>query len=411
MLSVSQSWKSVIRSPDLHRQRRLSGHTRPVFVIPQTSASYPNSEITTTATYTVALIPGLNNELARECMIRVPFQSFRSMLTVSKAWNSELRSPYFHRHRTVSGCTRPVFLFAHNSESYPSQKTTTRVIIFDPDNGICTKLPRGPEFPPFTPLIYSRVAGVRSKVFVFRNTAGVDDETCNLAIHVFDFSTGRWRDGNVMPGPGRMYYGLASDPVSESLLVAGGYNDKAVAMKSALLYDVASDTWKGLADMENERYLCEAMFHGGRFHVINGFGLSQTRCLAAESLDHDTWQWSRHPEGEFVDPRSGRTQMVRENGEGDVYRFSITRGWKVDVRRGGEWQAEMELPVETGSRVDLVKGVMTWRDKMLVIRHLDDSCTRCWAYILDLKRRAWKRLPLPEYFTPNRIVFGCGMDL
>ena len=80
------------------------------------------------------LIPGLTDDLARECLIRLPFQSYPSLLSVSKSWNREIRNSDFHRHRKLVGLTRPVFVLG-------SLKGEKGLVLLDPEPGILTRLP------------------------------------------------------------------------------------------------------------------------------------------------------------------------------------------------------------------------------------------------------------------------------
>lgn len=240
----------------------------------------------------------------------------------------------------------------------------------------------GPELPTTAaqwPEVHCRVAGVGSKVVVF--ITGDFGKATNIMDHVFEFLTGQWRNGTVMPGPGRMFYGLAVDPVSGRFLIAGGCDENTTSLRSVYLYDVASDTWNAKDDMENERFYCEEMFQGGEFHIISGFDKSDNGSYEF-SVDPEFWQWGEYNKVEFVDLCFDKFHVIMGNGEGGVYRFY--NGGGLQVRRGAKWQDVAGLLEEMRWHYVVKSHVMTWRDKMLVIG-FHREVKRRWAYIQDLK--------------------------
>lgn len=59
-------------------------------------------------------IPGLPNEIALECLIRLPVDQFSKAASVCKKWNGEITSPEFRRRRKFSGLTRPVLVMVQS---------------------------------------------------------------------------------------------------------------------------------------------------------------------------------------------------------------------------------------------------------------------------------------------------------
>ncbi|KAL8139425.1 hypothetical protein V2J09_005446 [Rumex salicifolius] len=342
------------------------------------------------------LIPGLPDDMARECLNRVPFTSFRPILSVCKAWNREIRDPDFHRVRRLTGQVRPVFILADVSVRHKNNRNIQnppklffQLAIFDPGSEPGPEsfiyLPPAPPLPPdeFSTFNITGIVGIGTDVivtlFVTKRQGG---DFVNL-VYVFDFLTGQWRRGADIPGQGRSVLGLAAgDPIRRKVLVSGGEQ-----LKSAFLYDVARDEWLRVSDMERARFQCSVVFHGDRFHVIGGRSMSEARpgdrMTCAESLDPVTLEWGRI-DNEFLEASASDYHWVMGNGEGEMYQISQN----VTFRRGssGEWRHVAEVPNDLKQHVTCA---MTWRDKMIVIGR------RPRAYVLDLKSREWSEHELP----------------
>ncbi|KAL8139430.1 hypothetical protein V2J09_005451 [Rumex salicifolius] len=195
--------------------------------------------------------------------------------------------------------------------------------------------------------------------------------------------------GAEIPGPGWVKFGIASDPVNQTVLVAGGQSESYTPLKSSLLYDVEKDTWIPLADMEKERSECDAAFLGGKFHVVNVIGSPEMRFpVCAESLDPDTWQWG---------PGDGRFLCIasRHRAMGDVEGGRRRRLLR-SAKAGGNWKRWREVadvPVELMK----ISCMMTWKGKLAVIGGPFSS-------------QVMQQMPLPEYLKTDKLVYGCGMD-
>ena len=236
------------------------------------------------------LIPGLPEEVARECLVRVGFDQLPVVRHISRQWKTEVESPDYHRQRRAEGLARPVLALVQAQPAAPAadddagpavDKHSTaagsggpansyRMVLLEPVEGRWAPLPPLP-WPNESLPLFCQVAAVdgaggqgRKRLVV---VGGWHPETWapTDAVFVYDFLTGAWRRGAPMPGPRLSFFACA----------AGGHDDEKNALQSALAYDPDVDAWAQLPDMAEERDeprgLCVAAGGGGRFLVVGGY--------------------------------------------------------------------------------------------------------------------------------------------
>nr|DAD35824.1 TPA_asm: hypothetical protein HUJ06_006464 [Nelumbo nucifera] len=174
------------------------------------------------------LVPCLPNEIARECLIRVPYNQFSTVSAVCKGWKEEVESVQFHQQRKSGELSQAI-----------------------PTTGSWSSLPPAPGFPDGLPL-FSQCAGVGRNLMVIGGWNPTTWERC----FVFDFISGRWHRGADMPGGGGgscLFFTCPLD-FDRKIFVAGGHDDEKNALESAMSYDLAKDDWAPLPDIERPRY-------------------------------------------------------------------------------------------------------------------------------------------------------------
>lgn len=360
-----------------------------------------------------SIIPGLIDDLGRECLIRIPYQEFPTAISVSKTWESEIRSPEFRRLRKSSGVNRPVIVLAQAKSDDPNMspdqeakqhatRPIYRLTASDPVSGTWTELPEIPGLPAGLP-VFCGVVGVGSDLVVM---GGWDPVTlqASSSVYVYSFLSGQWRRGSYMPGVKRSFFGCASD-TNRTVLVAGGHDEDKNALRSALLYDVAEDKWVPLDDMAKERDECKVIFHRGRFHVISGYPTENQGCFerSAEAFDPATWQWGPVIE-DFLDTSAGPGSCVAGPGE-RVYACVGQRSGDVAVQQGDKWQLVAKVPPEVRSSQWLI----TYGDTLMVIGSPKIGQVHE-AYMLDLKSYKWNKIDMPKEFC-GHVQSRCVMEL
>lgn len=168
----------------------------------------------------------------------------------------------------------------------------TTLSVYDPEKACSYDLPPIPEMVDGLPM-FSQIIEVGSDLMVI---GGFDPVSWRVldSVFIYNFKSMSWRRGADMPGQQRLLFGCSSDS-EKMVLVTGGHNDdKNVALRSVLLYDVEKDKWIVLPNMVMERYECKCILTEGNFHVIDGY----TTCTrghhfqqSAELFDFATSQW------------------------------------------------------------------------------------------------------------------------
>ncbi|EAZ37525.1 hypothetical protein OsJ_21857 [Oryza sativa Japonica Group] len=165
------------------------------------------------------LIPGLPEEVARECLIRVGFDQLPAVRRISRQWKAEVESPAYNRLRKAEGLARPALALVQArrelAEAGPAADKQSsaggvpgnsyRMVLLDPAEGRWTPLPEVGGASGSLPL-FCQVAAVdggvegRKRLVV---VGGWDPETWapTDSVLVYDFLTGAWRRGAAMPGP------------------------------------------------------------------------------------------------------------------------------------------------------------------------------------------------------------------
>ncbi|XP_042497249.1 F-box/kelch-repeat protein At1g80440-like [Macadamia integrifolia] len=353
------------------------------------------------------MIPCLPDEIARECLIRVPYRGFSTVSAVCRGWKEEIESLQFQQQRKASGLTRPIVVltqahFTGNSGGATkySIPPSYRLTVYEPVTGIWAELPPVPGFSDGLPL-FCQVAGVGLKLVV---VGGWNPENwaVSKAVLVYDFVSATWHRGADMPGVPRSFFACASDS-DRMVFVAGGHDDGKNALRSAMVYDVAKDEWVPLPDMAQQRDECKGIFHAGKFHVIGGYRTDMQGRFekSAEAFDVSTWQWNQVQEDMLEAGTCPRTCVADDVGK--IYR--CWNGQVAVLEESGSWKAVAELP----SDVRVGPCLVTWQGKLLVIGSATHGGFHM-SYVLDLHCYKWTRVEAPEEYTGHAQA-GCCLEI
>ncbi|GAB4858976.1 hypothetical protein Ancab_010448 [Ancistrocladus abbreviatus] len=258
------------------------------------------------------LIPGLPNETALECLLRVPHQFHSTLKLVCHSWRILLSNPSFYRERRRLATSEHLFCLIQplptplpSSPPPPpseknSGKTQLRSLHGPPLYGLSiynTTLQKwhriemmGYVIPMFCHCVALPDSG---KVLLI---GGWDPETLEPAsdVLIIDLVSGFWRKGAKM-AVARSFFACAVVGCSRVYL-AGGHDGQKNALKSAEVYDVMADEWRALPDMAEERDECQGLcLEEGKFWVFSGYGTeNQGRFRSdAECFDPESGVWSK----------------------------------------------------------------------------------------------------------------------
>ncbi|PSR96106.1 F-box/kelch-repeat protein [Actinidia chinensis var. chinensis] len=352
------------------------------------------------------LLPGLPNDIALECLIRVPFDKLSVPASVCKGWKTEIELPRFCQHRRVAGFAQSVMVVVQ-ARVDPTRKPCVRLwaplfyrlALFESETGSWSELPSMPGFPYGVPM-FCHVVGVGSELVVIGGCNPMNWKVSN-SVFIYNFVTGTWRCGASMPGTQRLYFGCASDS-NKMVYIAGGHDDNKYALRSALAYDVAKDIWIQLPDMAKERDECKGVFHLGKFHVLGGYSTKIQGGFRkdAEAFDVDTWQWDS-VQHNFLKVTMCPSTSV-DGGDGRLY---MCHKNNVMVHQNDRWQVLARLPAEVCN----VASVIVWQGKLLVngsVRFGESHNT----YVMDLENYKWAKIDAPHKFS-GHIQSGCYLEI
>ncbi|OWM66130.1 F-box/kelch-repeat protein At1g80440-like [Punica granatum] len=333
------------------------------------------------------LIPGLPNDLARECLIRInPYEQLAVAASVCKGWKIEIESPEFRVQRKAAGHSQVLVILAVASGC------KTYLSIFEPLQGRWSTLPPIPDCSNGMPTYFTLVA-VGSDILVL---GGSD-------VYIYSFQSWSWRRGVDMPSEPRKYYDFASDG-KRIVYVAGGECMDSL-LKSAMAYDVKKDEWITMPDMPIEREDCWAGFHSGKFHIIGGYDNCRSDRIARSEVTFDPVAWCWEPAQEICLEFSmdTATKCVGERNADES--FYTCLGRDVIAHKDSAWQAVAKAPPDIEPEI-----LLWWHDQLLMVgtTWVDRRCCPG-AYTLDLITHSWTRIDLPKMCRD--VLGGCCLEV
>ncbi|KAM7254212.1 hypothetical protein ACFE04_031894 [Oxalis oulophora] len=353
------------------------------------------------------LIPGLNDDMANECLIRVPFNSFPLIASTCNHWKARICSPEFFRRRKAANLSQHVFVMTQARvnpivTSKCSPMPVYRLTFYEPDKSAWCEFPAIPGFLEGGLPLFCQVVGLGSGLVLL---GGWDPKTFEVstAVYIYDFVNATWQRGADMPGVRRSLFGCTSDCDSR-VYVAGGHDEDKNALRSVLMYDVVSNSWTRLDDLARERDECKAVFQHGKVHVISGYNTDRQGRFenTAETFDLATWEWSPVNE-DFMGstgPLSVGAYVAASDGE-----LYTCLGSNLVMREDDTWKVIAELPTDLRNTTRM----MTWGKNMWVIgsEKLGGSHV---SYVFDLKSYKWTKRAVPEEYS-GHVHSGCHVEL
>ncbi|KAB1218201.1 F-box/kelch-repeat protein SKIP20 [Morella rubra] len=296
-------------------------------------------------------IPGLPDEIAMDCLVRVPHQFHSIMKLVCHSWRSLIVHPSFYQERRrFAMAEHMVCLIQPIPSSSPvrtessdsDESASSNHNMTTEEEEVHTKSSSPPliqyglsiynatrqtwhrmvkpsaaheGFPMFCQCVALPASG---KLLLL---GGWDPNTLEPVpdVYVLDLIGGaRWRRAAPML-VARSFF--ACGAVGQSTVyVAGGHDNQKNALRSAEVYDTNTDEWRMLPPMAEERDECQGLSWEGdsRFWVVSGYSTdSQGRFRSdAECYDPVTGSWTRvggvwpYPS---VSPRGLTTTVTNSN--------------------------------------------------------------------------------------------------
>ncbi|XP_062023384.1 F-box/kelch-repeat protein At1g15670-like [Rosa rugosa] len=358
----------------------------------------------------MVLISGLPDEVVYDCLIRVKYDQFPTITSVSKGWKSEVELPEFHRFRKNGGYGQKLIVMVQ-ARVAPNQgggagvfkclkKPLYRFTVCEPDSGDWGEFPPISVFPGGSLPMFCQFAAVGTNLVVVGGLDPVTWASCK-SVFVYNFMTATWRRGTDMPGGSRTFFGCASDS-NRMVFVAGGHDGEKNALRSAMAYDVAKDEWILLPNMERERDECKVVFQHGKLHVIGGYCTEMQGRFerSAETFNTSTWQWDCVQEDFLQISMCPRTCVAGDDGA-----MYMCRDGNVIKQTCGMWQTVAELPAHVRNPASLT----AWHGKLLVIGCAGFGEPHM-AYMFNLENHTWSKVDTPEKYS-GHVQSSCYLEI
>ncbi|CAA6666286.1 unnamed protein product [Spirodela intermedia] len=324
------------------------------------------------------LIPGLPDDVARACLTRVPYPGFRAVRSVCKQWREELESPAFHELRRGGGLNRTLVALAQSEQ--PSSAASRPVPPpggAGPDRPPLCRLRQGHillarplraplrqvELPPPVPgsrlPIFSQITAAGRELVVL---GGWDPATwiATNKVFIYDLASGVWRVGSRMPGPRRSFFACAAAPDGRTVYIAGGHDEEKNSLRSAIAYNVETDSWSPLPDMSTERDECGGVFRRGTFLVVGGYSTEMQGHFgkSSEAFDPATGRWGPVEEGTLGDAGVSPKGVVA-GADGRLFR-SAEGHVEVLEEAAMAWRKVAELPDSGDGKKAVAPSLVAW---------------------------------------------------
>ncbi|KAL4200238.1 hypothetical protein AMTRI_Chr03g55350 [Amborella trichopoda] len=214
----------------------------------------------------MCLIEGLPDDLALQCLARVPFSLYPSLSLVSPSWRDAIRSPDLVKARISANSTQDLLCV---SASEPGNNWQ----LYDPARNIWMTLPPPP--PAIVQLESFGTACVDGRLFVLGGihramALGTWHSVTNLVtdeVWSYDPAARRWDQCASMLSPRCMF---ACCGWEGKILVAGGYTTEREMITNVEVYYPEHDAWVPMPSIEP--VLCQGhkgLVLGGKVHVLH----------------------------------------------------------------------------------------------------------------------------------------------
>lgn len=353
-----------------------------------------------------ALIPGLPDDIALDCIARVPHRFLPSLRPICRRWRDLVTAPSFRRHRERIGTAEDLIFLVQALGGYgaaiasdtkdpgkPAEATDLRppvyaLSIYIATDGSWHRLVSPEPIP-----MFAQCVTVEGKLVL---VGGWDPVTLDPVpiVRILDLVTGEWRKGRPM-STARSFFACAA--VGGKVYVAGGHDGMKNALRTAEVYDVEADDWAAMPAMVEERDESQGVAIGGRFWVLSGYGTERQGRFtdSAEWYDPEKGVW-RSEEGIF--PEEGGSAASFAGGE---------KLWCVGKRGAREYMGG-SVWKEAGQALEGMKGsacaAMMGGGRVFVMGAAGDGGAAGGSggyggWVLEIGRGKWIRIETPAMFS------------
>ncbi|KAF8111825.1 hypothetical protein N665_0072s0037 [Sinapis alba] len=251
---------------------------------------------------TQALIPGLPNEIAELCLLRLPYPYHALFRSVSSSWNKTITNPSFLLSKQSLSISSPyLFVFSFNKSTAKVQWQS-----LDLSSGRWFVLPPMPSS--FTKISSPHALSCASiprqgKLFV------LGGGECSRSAVVYTALTNRWSFASPMLSP-RTYF-VSGNLNGKILAVGGSLDGHGEATTDVESYDPESDTWKESAKLPMVLAKYDSAVIGREMLVTEGWAWPFMFPPMGQVFDSDKDTW-REMSGGMKEGWTGVSVVIRE---------------------------------------------------------------------------------------------------
>ncbi|CAN6997474.1 hypothetical protein IGI04_018823 [Brassica rapa subsp. trilocularis] len=300
------------------------------------------------------LLPGLPDDLAVACLIRVPRAEHRKLRLVCKRWYRLASGNFFYSQRKLLGMSEEwVYVFKRDRDGKISWNT------FDP-------VSQHPQPLPPVPREYSEAVGFGCAVlsgchlYLF---GGKDPLRGSMRRVIFyNARTNKWHRA---PDMLRKRHFFGSCVINNCLYVAGGECEGIQrTLRSAEVYDPNKNRWSFVADMSTAMVPLIGVVYDKKW-FLKGLGSHQQ--VMSEAYDPETNSWRPVSDGMVTGWRNPCTSL-----NGRLYGLDCRDGCKLRVfdETTDSWNKFMDSKVHLGnSRALEAAALVPLNNKLCIIRN------------------------------------------
>jgi hypothetical protein len=300
------------------------------------------------------LLPGLPDDLAIACLIRVPRIEHRKLRLVSKRWYRLLAGNFFYNLRkSLKIVEEWVYVMKRDKDTKISWHA------FDPIHHIWQPLPPVPKE-------YSEAIGFGSAVlsgchlYLF---GGKDPVKGSMRRVVFySARTNKWHRA---PDMLRRRHFFGSCVINNCLYVAGGENEGVNrSLRSAEVFDPNKNRWSFVADMSTSMVPFIGVVYQGKWFLK---GLGHHRQVLSEVYRPDVDRWDPVYDGMVAGWRNPSGLL-----NGKLYSLECKDGCKIRVydEESGSWSKHIDSKVHLGNSKGFeAAALLPLNGKLCIIRN------------------------------------------
>ncbi|KAL0926040.1 hypothetical protein M5K25_004421 [Dendrobium thyrsiflorum] len=335
-----------------------------------------------------ALIPGLPDDIAIDCIARVPHRFLPGLRLICRRWRNLLIARSFHRHRERIGSAEHLIFIGQVRWNNLSLLVYTLFVYIATDGSWHRLISPEP-----IPLFAHCVVVERRLILV----GGCDPVRFKPMpdVWIVDLVTGEWRKGRPMSAM-RSFFSCAV--VGGRVYVAGGRDEMKNALRTAEIYDVEADEWAAMPVMAEERDESQGVAMRSKFWVISGYGTETLGQFtdSAEWYDPEKGVWLTE-EGVCLEELGSSARFA-----GGDSLWCVGRIGAREYREGSGWNEVAQAPEGmTGTSCMAMMG----GGKIFVMGATRDGggtaggrlVSSCW--ILDIGAGKWRRVETPAMFS------------